>query len=635
MRHLLTLCVGVCLLAFGCGHGTLQGDPTDPGTPPKPEPKPDPDPEPMPELGDPPMVSIVSPLHGAFVAGEDIEVRGTLAGDFGEGELRINDKLVDVSRDGSFSAPMAADPSRVVQPIEVSFVRAADGAVSRARHVVLYSDSQPLDSPIKAALDLRLTDQGFDDLSELATTLVGGRVDLPALLPSGTEVLPFQCVKGGPFGTCAASAGAQVSTPEPHVGALNIELTPRDGAIASKVIATGITVNIHVDLEVAIRFGCDIELTADSATLTGAYGLEPASEPGDAIDARQMIEPTISLDNFEQEFVGGGCDQPIIRDVVALFMPDVEELVSDALRNFAHDPDGAGPRDDRIADSIESALSNLDLHYALGAPVNLEAAVEPRAIVEATSGVDLVLDGQLTSTASVQDGPVIDRFVTHSDAPMSFDARSPSGDDYDFGLAIAPSTFNQALALVATNGLLDFSITSFSGAPLTAGAAAAFFPAFSELPKDTKLAVQLTATLPPFVTEEGGPTGTLGEVQVPHLLLTIVNAETDEEYVHASLDMAVGFGLAQSPDGMLSATLPIDRATALRSFVLRRSIGAGNDDVLAGLPMLLPVMLPALTQSLSTIALPTLLGYGFENLMFVRQQGRFVAYGDLSPQGSR
>lgn len=586
------------------------------------------------------MVNITSPIHGSFTTGSSVAVSGSIDIDPAIASLTINGEPVPVEADGTFSTTVAIDPDAIFNPIEAVLIDVVHGGVAHDRIVVHYGLSVADGALSGQSVALRLNDTGLDRIEPLVADLAGDGLNLADLVPVGTVLINNQCfvnVIG-----CIGRATVSISNPPPSFASFELQADSMTNFVAGDITVNDIRVDVFLDGSGVVP-DCPITLRANKAFFFGDYTLSPDPFDNEKIDVVQQGPLDVAFAGFSTTY-GGLCDAPIIGDIIQAFMPNVETLTINAMRDMLSDPDGAGPLDSPIADAIEDALSGVSISGPIGEGLGVQFQTPLFAVDEDDAGITLGSHSRITAQIGAGPGqcvappgaPNLTASLAFDEAFPSFGASTPGGQPYDVAVSISAEGFNQLLKAQTECGLLVTSIDEidlgFGPLPLTAGLLSALMPEFAIYPPATPFRIDIRPTLAPIVTGNAGPAGELTELRVANVLASVVADDGSEEVAlqaafDAQLGMnaefvtgALGIVLAPPADGAVQIAI-IDNPLNVNEAVLETSI----------LPPLVSGLIPDLASSLSSFPLPDFLGMSLEGLE-VRRTGQFVSlYTNLNP----
>lgn len=587
------------------------------------------------------QVMITSPAHGSFTTASSVTVNGSIDLDPAIAALTVNGNVVPVNPDGTFSTVVPIVQGPIFNPIEAVVTDVLHGGVAHDRIVVHYGDSVADGAFSGESVGLRLNDSGLDKVEPLVADLAGGGLDLADLVPVGTVLINNQCfvnVIG-----CIGRATVRIANPPPSFQTFQLAADSMTNFVAGDITVNNIRVDVFLDGSGVVP-DCPITLTANQAFFFGDYTLSPDPLDNEKIDVVQQGALDVAFAGFQTSF-GGICDAPIIGDIIQAFIPDVEELTINAMRDFLSDPDGAGPQDSPTADAIETALGGVSISGPIGEGLGVNFQTPLFAVNEDTVGITLGSNSRITAAA----GPGPGQCLPPAGAPnlaasLAFNEPFPTyggttpvgGVPYDVAVSISAEGFNQLLKAQTECGLLVTSIDEidlgFGPLPLTAGLLSALMPQFAIYPAATPFRIDIRPTLSPIVTGGAGPAGELTELRVANVLAFVTaNDGSEEVALTAAFDAQLGMN-AEFVPGALGIVLAPPAAGAVQIAIIDNPLGVNEATLETNiLPPLVSSLIPDLASSLSSFPLPDFLGLSLNGLEVTRT-GQFVSlYTNLTP----
>ena len=586
------------------------------------------------------VVNITSPLHGSFTTGSSVTVSGTVDLDPAVASLTVNGVAVPVAANGTFSTTVAIEQAAIFNPIEAVLIDVVNGGVAHDRVVVHYGLSVADGALSGQSVALRLNDSGLDEVEPLVADLAGDGLNLADLVPVGTVLINNQCfvnVIG-----CIGRATVRIANPPPSFASFELEADSMTNFVAGDITVNNIRVDVFLDGSGVVP-DCPITLRANQAFFFGDYTLSPDPADNEKIDVVQQGTLDVAFAGFTTSF-GGLCDAPIIGDIIQAFIPDVEDLTINAMRDFLSDPDGAGPLDSPIADAIEDALGGVSISGPIGEGLGVQFQTPLFAVNEDNAGITLGSNSRITSQAGAGPGqclpppgaPNLGASLAFNEAFPTFGANTPGGTPYDVAVSISAEGFNQLLKAQTECGLLVTSIDEidlgFGPLALNAGLLSALMPEFAIYPPATPFRIDIRPTLAPIVTGNAGPAGELTELRVANVLAFVVADDGSEEVaLTAAFDAQLGMN-AEFVTGALGIVLAPPAEGAVQIAIIDNPLNV-NEAVLETsiLPPLVSSLIPDLASSLSSFPLPDFLGLSLDGIE-VRRTGQFVSlYTNLTP----
>ncbi len=588
-------------------------------------------------------VVINTPTHGSFTQSATSNVTGVV--NFlapAQAALTINGAPVSVGPGGAFSTTVTLDQPGIFTPIRATVTDTTFGGNAHDRVVAIFGPSVADGALSDESVALRLNDSGLDEAEPLVAALAGGGLDLATLIPVGTQLIGNTCFVDSFLG-CLGSGSVSVSNPPPSIAGFGIAMDSKINVVEGIVTVTNIQVNVQLSGSGVVPT-CGIRITANSATFDADYSLSPdAGDPG-MIDVNQSGNLAVSFSGFNHTFTSGLCDAPIIGDIIALFLPDIQSLTLSAMEGFLNDPDGAGPQDGPIGDAIETALADISISGPIGSGLGVMLDTPLFAVLENHSGITLGTDSSFTTQVGTGPGeclpppgaPDLAASLAVNQTFPTFGANTPVGGvPYELGLCISSEGFNQLLKAQVECGLLVSSISELDlgggPTPLTASTLALLIPQFGIFPPTTPFRIDILPTVAPVVAGNG-PSGELTELKIAQVLANIVQDDGSEEIVlQGAFDARIGMDLEFAPGG-LGIVLSPPLAGGITVAIINNPLGV--DEVALEttiLPPLVSVLLPDLASSLASFPLPEFLGLELSGVE-VSKNGEFLSlFADLSP----
>ncbi len=591
-------------------------------------------------------VVIDSPAHGSFTQAGSVQLDGHITElPAAQASLTINGVPVVVQPNQTFSTNVNLSALDIFNPFRATVTDTSNGATAHDRIVVISGDSVNDGDLSIESVALRFNDSGLDAVEPLVAQLAGGGLDLAALLPVGTVLINNECFIDGGFVGCLGRATVKIKNPPPSISSFGLTMDSMVNFVAGFITVTDIAVNVRLD-GTGLVPSCDIGITASAAFFDGDYALQP--DPGDpsSIDVNQVGPLGVSFAGFNTSF-GGICDVPIIGDIIQAFLPNVENLTINAMKDFLDDPDGGGPADSPIADAIEVALAGISISGPIGESLGVMLETPLFDVIEDNDGITLDADSRFTVEVGAGPGqclpPVgapdlLASFAVNEAFPPFGPTTPVGGTPYGLGLCISTDGFNQLLRAQTECGLLVSSISELDlgggPVPLTTTVLGLLIPPYLSFPPGTPVRIDIRPTLAPIVTGEFGPSAEIAELKIAQVIADVV-LDDGSEFVTltGAFDARMGLELDFAPAGdaiefVLSEPLAGDISVA----ILVNPIGA-NEAVLetSVLPPLVSLLLPDLASSLSTFPLPSFLGLQLDGLEVSRNGDFMSLFADLTP----
>ncbi len=587
-------------------------------------------------------VTITSPVHGTFTTASSVTVTGFVTNlPSANAFLTINGVQTSVAANGVFSRSVPLNATDVFNPIRATVTDLVHGSSAHARVVVIRGASIADGSFSPKSVALRVTDGGLDAVEPLVEDLAGSGLDLGALLPVGTVIVNNECFVDTPFG-CAGHGTVTVIPPPPSIGGFSLAADSMTNFVAADITVSDIRVNVHLEGDGVVP-DCDIHLTANAALLNGDYALEPLASDPTTIDVNQIGDLDVSFSGFQTSF-DNICGSPVIGDIIQSFMPDVEQMTVDAMKNFLSDPDGSGPADSPTADAIETALAGVSITGPVGDALGVDFDAPLYAITEDNNGVTFGSDGRFTTSVGNGPGqcvppagaPNLSASLAVNEGTPTFGTTTPVQHlPYDIAISISTEGFNQLLRSQTECGLLVTSLTSLDlgtgPIPITAGLLTVLMPQFEVFPPATPFRIDIRPTLAPIILATPGPNNELAVLKMAQLLVTVVqNDGSNAIALQGAVDTTLGLNLAFA-SGALAFQLATPSADNVTVAVIENPLGVNvftlENDVL---PPLVAELVPDLAGSLASFPLPEFLGLTLQGVE-VSRTGEFLSlYANLN-----
>ncbi|MFT4520419.1 MAG: hypothetical protein ACI9JM_002822 [Halioglobus sp.] len=597
-------------------------------------------------------VVIDDPDNGEFVNDTVVNVTGNVFSTKPEERpivvadllLEINGANVALAPDGTYSTSIVLDPNAVFNAIETDLTEISTGWVDSDRIVIVVGDSVAEGDYSPEAIALQINASGLEALEPVVSGLVN--IDLPTLMPVGTNVVQDLCVIDGGFLGCLGRATISITAPEPSISGFSVDFSPQQNSVHAVITLSDFDLNVYLDGGSYVLVpNCDLNLMASTVTLAGDYTLEPDATNPNKVDVAQLGGISTMFVNFDQTFTSGACDTFLVGDIIQLIIGDVEPLVIGGLEGFLNSVDGNG--NTPIAAAIEGALAGVDISGPAGQALNTELDAPFFQVQETTTGITLGSDARFVTNIGTGLGecdppagaPDLTASYHVAQTFPSFGTNSPNGTPYDIGLGISSSGFNQLLRSMIECGLLIATVTEIdlasTGTPqaLTSGLLAPFIPFLANLPPDFPARLEIRPTIAPLITGAPGPGGELALLKIAQLNMSAIVTDpegTDIEAADLMLDADVGIDLSFDP---ATGTLVFVLAEPDPSFITAKAIenpfGSDLSAVEALLPHVVGTFLPALAGGLGSFPLPSFLGLSLDVVQVARNGEMLTIYANL------
>lgn len=446
----------------------------------------------------PPTLQVTSPQRGATVDGDSLTVTGTATGGAGL-TVTVDNTPVTLAKDGSFTATVPATPG-----ISIIETHAKDQAGHDVRDVraVLAGTLAASDGTQAATIAAHA--------SPAVLTAVGKTV------ASDAEAVDYTSVAQqlNPVYDNGGCLGAVVNITSVSVGNVDVQLTPKSGALAAAVTIDNVVVKAHVDFKVACIGGSDtLTVSSSAAHVNGDLGVTVSG--GKLVTS--LPSASVSLDDFNLS-VGG-----IPSAVVNLFEGTVKSQVQTALQNAITSklpPIANGKLAGLLAQPFDVSL--------LGIETSL--TVTPMTATIAPDGMLVAVDSKVAVTGGA--GGV---FLEQPAPDPSMLATTTT----NLGVGIANDVVNQLLGGLWAAGAFDITVPTSSVGPLTG------------LLDPDATQLKVSVSLPPTVQSDSN--GSL-QLAVGDALIEVQDASgSDLQTIALSVQTTIAAGPAQ--DGTLALTL--------------------------------------------------------------------------------
>lgn len=588
-------------------------------------------------------ISITSPAHGIFTTASSTTVTGQVTNlPQAQAALTVNGVSVPVQPNGSFSTTVALSATEIFNPIRARVVDTVNGSAANARVVVIRGSSIADGANSVSSVGLRITDHGLNVVEPLMSQLAGSGLNLAQLVPVGTVLINNECFVNSPLG-CLGRATVTVNNPPPSFASFGFAADSMTNFVAADVTVNDIRVNVFLSGSGVVP-SCDIAIRANTAFFGGDYTLSPMVGDPENIDVNQLGDLDVSFTAFTSSY-GGTCDLPVVGSIIQAFLPDLEQLTINAMKNYLNDPDGAGPQDGPIADAIETALAGITIAGPVGQALSVNFQAPLNAVNEDVNGINFISDGKFVSSIGNNPGqcqppagaPNLTASLAVNEGTPSFPTNTPV-TNVPYGLAIAISTegFNQLLKAQTECGLLVTSISSLdlgSGpVPLTASVLSAIMPEFGIYHPATPFRIDVRPTIAPIVIAANGPNGELATLKMAHLTVSIVKHDgSNLEVLRGAVDAKLGMNFTFASGG-LNFSLSTPGTNDITVAVLKNTLGVNEaaleQDVL---PPLIATLIPSLAGGLGSFPLPEFFGTQLAGLRVARSGEFLQLYVNLVP----
>lgn len=524
-----------------------------------------------------PSVTLTSPERGLFTEDASTLVAGTLVDDWsGIATLTVDGVEIPVESDGTFTT--SVDNTFGMNVLELEAVDGDDNATTDTR-ARLYGDFLPYGDADADGVVARINEPGFDALEVLGEGLIEGQ-DLNGMIPSPAYSTSSEsCVDVIFDEICITWYSVELTLSNASLGETDLELDPDAGGWIN---ATFTVYDPYIDwgadgTVLGIGMGGDGSIYADSITID--MDLQPT------VDAGVLGITVLSADVSSSGFVFDW--DSWLYDVMDFFGLDLSSLVQGYLEDAIE-----GVIQDEVPSLLADALADLEIatDLALG-DATATFAAEPSSVSVDDLGLTLGLATTFT----------LDTWVHDETGPGSlYGAYTvPTYGTSSSGMQVSLSLdfLNQALYAMWGAGLIDQDLGE-QDLGLDLGSLSSFLP-FSSL------AIETHALLPPQVVPGTGDA--MLDLHLGDLGLTLRDGDGGDVVFEVYASIVAGLDL-EVADGTLAPTL--GDTTIWFDVVVPAAGTEASADAEALLGALVPLLLPTLTEGLSTIPLPDISGFG-------------------------
>jgi len=538
--------------------------------------------------------------------------------------VKVND--TDATIDGnSYSAQVPLDGAAILNRVLVKSTW-SDGTTLTERRTVVYGDGThgtvvPKATMLQDSSGLRINDSALNALSSVVKD--GTTIDPATMAPAGTLI--YQ--KGG-----WPDARAWINQ-APTISDWNIAMDPQPGKVHATVTLTNL--NLRLWIETNTLFGIWAEcgymkVHSDSITITADYGLQPAAGDPTHLDVNMLGAPQIGSVNLTTQWDGGICD--FFQGIVGLFLPNMQDAISGGLQGMLGDPDGAGPADSPIADSIEDALANINVSGPIGESLGVNLTSHIDSVVVDNTGVNLRANSAFVADSVAPGAPNLGGLLSYGDSLPPLPGTTPGGQPYAVAVGVSASGFNQLIASQTEKGLLNSTITSFGGSPLTMRSLIeSAIPGGGGLVPDNAnfpLKIELAPEVAPLVTLDAAPNGRPASLRIGGYRAKIKRSDNDGLLMDLTLDFTSPIGL-QVVDGLMRFVVDQPAASDLSVDVTASFINLAPDAMQGMIQGLAGPMFASVSESLQGFPLPQFAGMALQPVEIARVGTALVLFGNL------
>jgi hypothetical protein len=563
-----------------------------------------------------PKLFVDTPVHGVFLNGTSVTVAGRLNLPTRFTGLTING--IATTPAATWSVQVPVDPGAVFNRITVAGTLDT-GAVLRKSLVVVVGDGVttgfvPDGTASPAAVGMRLTDTGLDQITPIVESLSGDSLDISSII---TDQNPI----------------AQGSMSGINYTANVVEVGFGGFGLAVDPTASGLDTTIQIDdffLEIDLDLGwlgaCTLEIETSAAAIGGSFDLQPLASDPSFVDVNLVSPVSVTLGGFGSRFVSGICDDPLIGDIVDLIIGegDIQQLMQDGFQDNLADPDGAGPQDSALAAAIQSALAGVSIAGPVGSALGGVLDAPITSVSEDANGLTIAADAAIYTTAPLAGAPDLAASYTVDEPFPAFGATTPvQGLPYGLAFALSTSGMNQLLKTQIENGLLRMDITEFLGSPLTAGLLSLFIPQLSSFDPAEPVVIRLRPTIAPVFTGAPGPEGELAELKIAGLAIEMEFAAIHQVFLTLEVDLDAGVDLSFTPAG-LEFTLTTPPPASIGMVVTSNLVNTNEAALVFTFRNLFPLFAADLENAIDSFPIPSLLGLDLESVEVARLSGGFL-----------
>ncbi len=445
---------------------------------------------------------------------------------------------------------------------------------------------------------VRIFEPGFEAFETAAKDFVDVN-DLIASIPNPIiDEEDEDCL----LGICVTWYALKVSLVDLSFGDIEASIDPTSGGY----LDTAITINdiyIGYDIDAVvleIGFGADGYVSADWIQVL--MDMTPYVSGG-------VLGVTVS--NVEANAAGFDFDwDSWIYDALEFFGLSLDGLIEDLLMDYLR-----SAAEDEVPDLVNDMLASLQIAESFDIEDNTyHFDAIPSSVSVDDHGLTLGLETGFEAENWVNAKVPSPGSVTY---PYSEPVYGSSADM--MALSMSQDFLNQLFNALWGGGLLDMTLLSED-----LGIDVSDFELF--MPDLTDLSVKVQPYLPPVVVPGTG--GSLLDMQIGDFELTLYNGPPEEAYVYMRVYVHIDAGLDMTSD---SGTLAAGLGDLSMSFDLVEPDGRSEyaQDTELFLEALVPMLLPMLTDSLTTIPIPELEGLGLSNIA-VQLEGAENGYVELA-----
>jgi hypothetical protein len=543
-----------------------------------------------------PDLIVTHPERGYRTSDVSDTITGTHFDEYsGTASITVNGEPAIVYEDGTWEAPVDYEFGTNTISTEAWD---NDGNPTTDSRAVLSGNWTAYGNGVADGFMVRIFEAGFEAFEAAA----GDFLDMDDLLGSIPNPLVSEESEDCWLGVCLTWYSLEVRLVDVSIGELGVSIDPKSGGYL-ETIATIYDIYIGYDIDATvlyIPFDADGYISADSIDI--GMDMTPWVSGG-------VLGVTVS--NVDASATGFDFDwDSWLYDVLEFFGLDLDGLIKDVLMDFIE-----SAAQDEIPDLINDLLSSLQIAESFEIEDNTyHFDAIPSSVSVDDDGLTLGLETGFTTENWVSTSTPSPGSVTYPYTPPIYAASSDM-----MALAMSQDFLNQLFNALWGGGLLDIVLTSEE-----LGIDLDDFALF--MPDLTDLSVKVKPYLPPVVVPGTG--GAMLDLQLGDFELTLYNGPPEEAYVYLRVYVHVNAGLEMGTD---SGTLTAGLGDMSMSFDLVEPDGRSEyaQDTELFLEALVPMLLPMLTDSLTTIPIPELEGLGLTNIS-VELEGAENGYVQLS-----
>ncbi len=559
--------------------------------------------------GSGPVITLATPDRGHWELSNTVTVAGTAIDTWQSvAAVDVNGTAATVASDGSFSSDVP-----VGWGINVISTTAWDdgGNVSNDTRAALAGDFIGYGESSDDGLVVRLNEGpgGLDAIEDLALGLVSD-LDLGALLPSGAIFSDSSqsCLPWWLGGGCVTWYSIDLYVTNPTFNSLDVVLDPRsNNRLFTRLDVNGVSVDWNAN---GTLVGAGVSGSGDiTASRIRADMMLRPTIVNDAIDVN-VLSLTASTQNFDFTLNG------TFGDILEFFGADqlVANLIEDALIGVVEDELAA-----ELEPLLEDALNDLLTSFSFDIEGNTyDIELEPTSIAADDAGLTLGLG----TAVYVQNwlSPRTGQGVLAADYTQPTYPNSPGA-----GVALSIDFVNQLFYALWGGGLLNLDVPSTD---------LGLDPSDIDfiLPGVTDLSIAVDPLLPPVVVPGTGAQE--ADLQLGDLRLTLYDGDSStgtvlmDVYVSGTAELDVG------TNGGTALTAGLGEMDLYYDVVFPQASLAASDteDFLS---LLVPLLLPSLTDAIGEIEIPSIEGFVIDGATLGPagpEDGYLLMTGDLVPE---